>query len=85
MIRSLTHILSKSRIFQYKVYNNYNNNDHYDYNESPKLGRWKIDYNQSIIHHKIDQANEDHCGCCINEFNDKDDKEDEEYMIPYCM
>lgn len=30
------------------------------------LGRWFIHYDQKIIDKKVDQANEDHCGCCNN-------------------
>ena len=59
----------------------------------PKLGRWSIQYDNNIIHRKIDQANEDHCGCCVNEFvsgedidvNEENPKEKEDYLIPYCM
>jgi hypothetical protein len=29
------------------------------------LGRWGIQYDPKIIRIKIDQANEDHCGCCV--------------------
>jgi hypothetical protein len=29
------------------------------------LGRWGIQYDPNIIRIKIDQANEDHCGCCV--------------------
>ena len=42
-------------------------------NSSTKLGRWKIDYNHQVIHRKVDQANDDHCGCCANDFDDNDD------------
>lgn len=49
--------------------------------EYPKLGRWKIDYNTTIIHCKIDQAN-DHSGWCAQK---NDNIKNEEYMIPYCM
>lgn len=58
---------------------------------STKLGRWKIENNNKLVHCKIDQANEDHCGCCVNEFktevkvDDSIDKKNEEYLIPYCM
>lgn len=38
-----------------------------------KLGRWKIDYNHQVIQRKVDQANEDHCGCCVNEFDNNGD------------
>ena len=63
----------------------------------PKLGRWNIHYDERLIHRKIDQANEDHCGCCVNEFkqkeqgdeqvdlNEEKEEKDEEYLIPYCM
>ncbi len=30
----------------------------------PMLGRWSILYDPKIINTKVDQANEDHCGCC---------------------
>jgi len=30
----------------------------------PVLGRWTIVYNPKVIDIKVDQANEDHCGCC---------------------
>jgi hypothetical protein len=30
------------------------------------LGRWGIQYDPKIIRIKIDQANEDHCGCCVS-------------------
>ena len=29
------------------------------------LGRWGIQYDPKIIRIKIDQANEEHCGCCV--------------------
>jgi hypothetical protein len=31
---------------------------------STKLGRWNLHYDPKIVHSKVDQANEDHCGCC---------------------
>ena len=31
------------------------------------LGRWGIQYDPKIIRIKIDQVNEDHCGCCGEE------------------
>ena len=30
----------------------------------PQLGRWNLNYDPKIVHSKVDQANEDHCGCC---------------------
>jgi hypothetical protein len=32
----------------------------------PALGRWGIHYDPRIIDRKIIQANEDHCGCCVD-------------------
>ena len=29
-----------------------------------KLGRWQLHYDPKVVHSKVDQANEDHCGCC---------------------
>lgn len=52
----------------------------------PKLGRWSIQYENHVIYRKIDQANEDHCGCC--EFTSHEeplDPTEEEKLIPYCM
>ena len=49
------------RLFTYS----FNNNLH-------MLGRWIINYDEKIIHTKVFQANEDHCGCCninINSVN----------------
>ena len=28
------------------------------------LGRWQLYYDPKIVDSKVDQANEDHCGCC---------------------
>jgi hypothetical protein len=38
---------------------------------STKLGRWRIQYEPQIIDLKTKQANEDHCGCCIDSASDK--------------
>lgn len=58
------------------------------------LGRWSVQYDQRIIDRKINQANEDHCGCCIPEPTEskaadlakktRDEKRDE-YLLPYVM
>ena len=67
---------------------------------APVLGRWGIQYDQRIIDRKIVQANEDHCGCCVDENPKKDECEvaakkknssvvryekREEYLVPYVM
>ena len=59
------------------------------------LGRWGIHYDPRIIDCKVFQANEDHCGCCVdvsvnngrNEHLDKKihDEKNEEYLLPYVV
>jgi len=63
-------------------------------NPSILLGRWSVQYDQRIIDRKINQANEDHCGCCVLESTEtkapslakktRDEKRDE-YLLPYVM
>jgi hypothetical protein len=67
---------------------------------SVSLGRWGIQYDPKIIQIKIDQANEDHCGCCVVVNPKKEECEmaakkkkssvvrfekREEYLVPYVM
>lgn len=48
------------------------------------LGRWFINYDNKIISLKIDQANEDHCGCCKNnKDNSEKDDYDDDYYKPF--
>jgi hypothetical protein len=59
------------------------------------LGRWGIQYDQKIIDCKVFQANEDHCGCCVdvkintrsNEAHRKGihDEKTDEYLLPYVV
>ena len=42
------------------------------------LGRWNIDYSSKIIHRKIDDSNEDHCGPCGQRSFSPETKEKEE-------
>jgi len=63
------------------------------------LGRWGIQYDQRIIDRKIIQANEDHCGCCVDvvvvgdETKKKNNNKKstvqyeqmEDYLVPYVM
>jgi hypothetical protein len=35
------------------------------------LGRWTVDYCENKINRKIDLSNEDHCGVCNNNINNK--------------
>jgi hypothetical protein len=36
------------------------------------LGRWNLKYVPVVVHRTIDLANEDHCGCCITQINEKE-------------
>ena len=56
------------------------------------LGRWSLHYDQVTVNIKIDQANEDHCGCCVVPTKmtilsppklNKHDASNEEYIVPY--
>jgi hypothetical protein len=65
------------------------------------LGRWGIQYDKQIIDRKIIQANEDHCGCCVDvavvgdetkKKNNNNNKKStvqyeqmEDYLVPYVM
>jgi hypothetical protein len=50
-----------------------------------ELGRWSLVYEPKIIHNKVDQANEDHCGCCQNVIQETCKTQDDEYILPYIM
>ena len=67
---------------------------------APVLGRWGIQYDERVIDRKIVQANEDHCGCCVDVRAENPKKEaaamsakksvaryekTEEYLVPYVM
>ena len=59
------------------------------------LGRWGIHYDPKVIDCKVFQANEDHCGCCVDVAVEKGRSEDlekriryekgEEYLLPYIV
>jgi hypothetical protein len=52
-------------------------------NEQKYLGRWQIEQNYSVIHQKVDYANEDHCGVCANGFQIKGSNQEEKDMDEY--
>lgn len=61
---------------------------------SPALERWGIQYDERVIDRKINQANEDHCGCCVADDSEKKKEREaavvryekrEEYLVPYVM
>jgi len=45
---------------------------------APALGRWGIQYDEKVIDRKIIQANEDHCGCCVDVRSENPKNEREE-------
>ena len=53
--------------------------------EYPVLGRWALNYNDNMIHRKVDLANEDHCGCCnsVPEIRIDIGEIDEDYYRPF--
>jgi len=48
-----------------------------------ELGRWSLVYEPKIINNKVDQANEDHCGCCQNKMQETCKNKEDEYILPY--
>ena len=53
-----------------------------NYLEENLIGRWKVSNNNKIISLKVDQANEDHCGCC--NFEQQLKYENEDYYRYFC-
>ncbi len=51
--------------------------------EYPKLGRWALIRDTKIINRKVDLANEDHCGCCDEETNKKNENKKNKYNRPF--
>jgi hypothetical protein len=45
-----------------------------------KLGRWQLHYDPKIVNSKVDQANEDHCGCCGEQMHQRDQREQVKQM-----
>lgn len=53
-----------------------------------KWGRWSLNCDAPTTFIKVDQANEDHCGCCVEQdkLATKDlNEEYEQYLLPYCL
>ncbi len=48
----------------------------------PVLGRWALNQTDSLVYRKIDLANEDHCGCCFqSEEKKQEDKQTEDLFV----
>jgi hypothetical protein len=45
-----------------------------------KLGRWHLHYDPKIVNSKVDQANEDHCGCCHDQYEQKQTMKNEQLL-----
>jgi hypothetical protein len=45
-----------------------------------QLGRWQLHYDPKIVNSKVDQANEDHCGCCGEQMQQRDQREQMKQM-----
>jgi hypothetical protein len=55
-------------------------------NNTIMVGRWNLDYDNTIQNRKVYWANMDHCGCCDQKNVIKVTHDDsEEYILPYVM
>lgn len=55
-------------------------------NNTMMVGRWNLDYDNTIQNRKVYWANMDHCGCCDQKNVIKVTHDDsEEYILPYVM
>ena len=50
----------------------------------PVLGRWALNQTDSLVHRKIDLANEDHCGCCIHLDEKKQEEKQTDDLFVIC-
>jgi len=48
---------------------------------APALGRWNLSYSASELSRKVNQANEDLCGCCFAELEPQPDT----YLEPFVL
>jgi hypothetical protein len=50
------------------------------------IGRWNLDYNDTIQNRKVYWANMDNCGCCDQKIVTQVTQTDsDEYILPYIM
>ena len=55
-------------------------------NNTMMVGRWNLDYDNTIQNRKVYWANMDQCGCCDQKNVIKVTHDDsEEYILPYVM
>jgi hypothetical protein len=73
--------ITKERILPV-IFTNISNILSINYLVENQIGRWKLSNNDKIISIKVEQANEDHCGCC--NFNQEKHYENEDYYRYFC-
>ena len=60
-------------------------------NNTEMIGRWNLDYDNTVQSRKVYWANMDNCGCCDQNLvikvtrTDSDQNDSEEYILPYVM
>jgi hypothetical protein len=55
------------------------------------MGRWNLEYDNTMQNRKVYWANMDHCGCCDQKIitvkveQTHNDNDSDEYILPYVM
>ena len=55
------------------------------------MGRWNLEYDNTMQNRKVYWANMDHCGCCdqkiitVKVAQTHNDNDSDEYILPYVM
>jgi hypothetical protein len=55
------------------------------------MGRWNLEYDNTMQNRKVYWANMDHCGCCHHQIitvkvaHTHNDNDSDEYILPYIM
>jgi hypothetical protein len=76
------------QLFRRIIKKNQNNNN----KNIPMMGRWNLDYDNTIQNKKVYWANMDNCGCCDQKivtvkvtFTHSDQTDSDEYILPYVV
>ena len=76
------------QLFRRIIKKNQNNNN----KNIPIMGRWNLDYDNTIQNKKVYWANMDNCGCCDRKivtvkvtFTHSDQTDSDEYILPYVV
>ena len=76
------------QLFRRIIKKNQNNNN----KNIPMMGRWNLDYDNTIQNKKVYWANMDNCGCCDRKivtvkvtFTHSDQTDSDEYILPYVV